>query len=254
MPVAFSMKRKVLLHGLSSLVLLSSMIASRANADLIGMADGLTYHKHQIRQVTLGIAGRVQDEAQSGSVRLAFPMIFSKQLLFYIEAETIASTWDNLAINADVELSGNGSGGGFYYSGIPQGDRFRTLFRLSVNERETGADSVLAIAGRQAIATTEQRNVTAALLFSPVTPIADNGLNGYLALGLAKALTRRNVAVDRRNEPSFSRERDTIEGYLAAGLVYPYKKLQFFAVAEYQETLALNLGIRWQIKNLAGND
>lgn len=251
MPEAFSIQRKALLHGLSIMVLLSSMIASRASADLIGMADGLTYHKAQIQQVTLDLAGRVQDEIHSGSVRFAFSTIFSKQLLFFVEGETNASTWDKLAVNGDVELSGNGSGGGFYYSGIPQGDRFRTLFRLSAHQRETGADTLLAIGGRQAIATTEQRNVTASLLFSPVTPITDNGLNGYLALGLAKALTRRNVAVDRRNQPAFSRERDTVEAYLAAGLAYPWKKLQFFAAVEYQETLALSLGIRWRIKNLA---
>jgi len=225
------------------------MISTASQADALSLTDGHAHDYAQFSGLTLDIAGRVQGDAQLGGLRVTLPKMF-KHLVVYAEGSGTQGEVSGLAITSDVDYSGSTEGIGLYFTGLPDWSGFSTTLRLGYTREENSVESLLSVRGRQATVDTERRNVSARVLFSPLKPIHENGLNGYLAFGIASSRTRQEVLVDQQTEPALGEQDSTMEGYIATGIVYPLGRLRFYAVAEFQQEVSINAGIRWYVSKL----
>lgn len=228
-----------------------SLSVTAAQADPLSLADGHAFEPSQFNELTLDAGGRLHSDAQRGGVKITLPERLGG-VAFFLEGWGSQGQLDDVSVSSDVEFSGQGEGVGFYLTGLPDWNRTTTTLRVAYHREEHDVDSVLAVAGRQATIESQLRNLSARLLFSPREPIHASGLTGYLAVGIANHRERRRLSVDQQLEPRLSRTRSDIQGYLAAGVVYPANSFRFYTVAEYQDSLSINAGMRWLISRTAG--
>ncbi len=226
--------------------LLSAMVTSTAaNADTLGVVDGQAYGPDQFREFSLDIAGRLHADSQRIGVRATLRPIFNNSVAPFFETSSSQGDLDNLTPVGTVKFGGENRGAGFYYLNIPDWRDARAILKVSYTDEENNVDSTITVAGQQAIVDYNQRTLFASLLLSPREALLDNGLNGYLALGLGHYRKRRVVFVDQVPEPRLARDESSIQPYLAAGVVLPYERYHFYAVVEFQQEASLSLGIRW---------
>lgn len=222
------------------------IVATPAHSDILSLADGQVFDRRQFQELTLDLAGRAEADSQRLGVRVTLPRFLNHYALF-VEANSSHGDWNDLAVNGATEFSGSGTGGGFYFTGLPEWKNVNTTFKLSYHSEDNNIDTPIVVSGQATSVDHEQQTVTASVLLSPNAPIRDNGLNAYVALGLVNVRSNRRVNVDRQEELRLRRTDNSVNGYLAAGLVYPVNRLRFYAVAEIQEQLSLSLGLRWNI-------
>lgn len=231
---------------LKTLLISVILVATPAHSDILNLVDGQAFERTQFQELTLDVAGRAEVDSQRLGVRVTLPR-FLKHYALFVEANSSQGDWNDLAVNGATEFSGSGTGAGLYFPGLPKWKNVHTTFKLSYYDEDNNVDTPIVVSGRVASVDQEQQTVSASVLFSPNEPIMDNGLNAYVALGLVSTRSSRRVQVDRQEEFRLRRTDNSINGYLAAGLVYPVNRLRFYAVAEIQEQVSLSLGLRWNI-------
>jgi hypothetical protein len=238
-------------HGLSmlkGLLALSLLVATPVHSDTLNTADGQAFDSAQFQELTLDVAARAGPDSQRLGVRVTLPKFLSHYVPF-VEASTSQGNWDDLAVNGDTKFSGSGKGAGLYFTGIPEWKKLSTTLKFSYSEEDNNVDTPIVVSGRIANVDHELQTLSAGVLISPKNPIMDNGLNAYVALALVNNRSRRRVLVDQQEELRLAKADDSINGYFAAGIVYPTNRLRFYGVLEVQEEVSISLGVRWHITN-----
>ena len=231
---------------LKTLLISVVIVATPAHSDILSLADGQAFERTQFQELTLDLAGRAEADSQRLGVRVTLPRFLNHYALF-VEANSSQGDWKDLAVNGATEFSGSGTGAGIYFTALPEWKNVNTTFKLSYHNEGNNVDTPIVVSGRVASVDHEQQTVSASVLFSPNESIIDNGLNAYVSLGFVSVRSSRRVIVDRQEELRLRRTDNSVNGYLAAGLVYPVNRLRFYAVAEIQEQISLSLGLRWNI-------
>lgn len=210
------------------------------------LPNGQANIPQQVNTINLDISGVAGADEQRTGVRFAFPR-FSDHFTPFIEVQSTETIRDDVAVISEVDSSGTTRGGGIYISDLPEWNNFNVNLRFSILNEELDVDSNIAVQGVQAIATVETRSVAIAALLSPVKPLFNNGANGYLSFGASYQRSERRVLLNGRNEPALSLDQSDVQPQIALGLIYPYKRISLFASMEYEESLALGLGLRVQL-------
>lgn len=226
------------------------IVATPAHSDILGLTDGQAFDQAQYQELALDLAGRTDANSQQIGIRVTLPRFLNHYALF-VETSSSQGDWDDLAVNGDINFSGSGTGAGIYFSGLPDWKSFSTTIKLAYHDEDNNVDTLIAVSGRIASVDQGQQTISASVLFSPTDPIMANGLNAYVAAGLVNTRSRRHVYVDQQEESRLARADTSLNGYFAAGLVYPVNRLRFYAVAEIQEEISLSLGLRWNITKTA---
>lgn len=214
-------------------------------ADTLGVTDGQTFDNQQLKQFSLDVAARVQAESHRVGVRATLRPIFNNHVAPFIETSRSFGDLDDLTPAGTVKFGGTSIGSGFYYLGLPDLYGARSILKVSYIDEENTVDTRISVGGRQATVDYNQRSLFATLLLSPKKPLFESGLNAYAAVGIGNQRTRRFVFADRQNIDQLAQENSTMQGYIAAGVVYPYRDMRFYAVAEFQEKASLSIGMRW---------
>lgn len=215
-------------------------------ANTLALVDGQANTPDQFSSLSLDLSGRIRDEDLRSGARLTWPAVYDHYVLF-IDAQTTDGTREGIATGDEVEVSGRtGGGGGLYYTGLAPWRTFDITLRLSGQTEKLEVDSNIVVSGIQAVTTLRNRSVSAAMLFSPSTPISDNGTNYYLSIGASYHRSRRNVVLDGLSQQSFYRYDQDYVPYLAAGIVYPFKRINLYASTEYEGELSIGAGLRFR--------
>ena len=231
---------------LSKAFLLSVLVTCQSTyADTLSVTDGQSFDSLQFKQFSLDVAARVQTDSHRIGVRATLRPIFSNHVAPFIETSRSFGDLDDLTPDSTVKFGGTSIGSGFYYLGLPDLYGARSILKVSYIDEENTVDTLISVGGRQASVDYNQRSVFATLLFSPKQPLLDNGLNSYAAVGIGSQRTRRIVFADRQTVDQLAQDDSTVQGYIAAGVVYPYRDMRFYAVAEFQEEASLSIGMRW---------
>jgi hypothetical protein len=217
-----------------------------AQTRILQLADGVATGTDTLRQLTLQANYRQQDNAAQTAIRIALPPTFDT-FVFFADASVVEGELDDVAINGDVEVSGGGEGAGFYYTGLPDWQNFNQLLRFSVRREEIEQDSTIAVAAQQADLDYSQRSTSLAWIASPSQPPFANGANYYLALGASYHRIRDTLRVDGTIEPLLSEADEILSPYAGAGIVVPWYRLRLFAAVEYEEDIALSVGVRFNL-------
>lgn len=215
-------------------------------AGTLALPDGQAYLPGQFNTINLDVAGIADTEEQRVGARFSFPR-FSDHFIVFLEAQSAKTSSDDIALGSEVDLSGGGSGGGIYITDLPHWNKYSVNLRFSVFNEELDVDSNIVSGGVQAQTTIETRSIGLALLLSPVKPFFKNGANAYLTLGARYHQSERTVVLNGQSEQSLFRSEDDVRPHLALGLVYPYKRISVYASMEYEQSLAVGLGVRVQL-------
>ncbi len=229
---------------------LAVFIPTATIAQTISPVDGQAFDSEQFQELTLDVNYRTQSDSQRAAVRFSLPKL-GDRFVFFFDVSTIDSELDNIAVNQSVNFSGNGLGYGLFYAGLPDWRNFSAALKLSVHEDTTDVDDFLALSGRQVDVSRDIRSHELALLLSPKTPLRDNGLTGYLSLGVINNRLDQDFNIDQAADQQFSREESEIQAHLAAGLVYPLRRIRLYAVLDYETDISLSLGMRWHVSRSA---
>ncbi|ASJ76728.1 hypothetical protein [Granulosicoccus antarcticus] len=235
---------RITLTGVS--LLMGLLSAPALQAEMIGLVDAQAFDAAQFRRVTLETSVRANTDGTRTGFRVTPPRIAGKVTLF-VEGIVVNGEQDNLAINGEPDYSGLGLGGGAYYTGVPDWHSMTVTLQLALHTEETEVDNNLSVSGREATVETRLQSQSLSVLLSPRTALQDNGLNGYLELGLNRTRTEQKLMIDSTRDPLLSDNDTRVRPFVEAGLVLPAKIFRFFAVLGYEEQLSLSLGARLQI-------
>ncbi len=90
------------------------------------------------------------------------------------------------------------------------------------------------------------------VLSSPRVALQDDGLNGYLTLGLNHTRTKQKSLVDAVEEPRLSDNSSKVRAFIETGIVYPVKRFRLYAAAGFEDTFSLSLGVRYFVSRTPG--
>lgn len=222
------------------------MANSLAQASTSALPDGHANIPSQFNTLTLDLSARANADGMRRGARLSLPR-FSEHFVLFFDTQSSDASMSGIALGNDVDVSGDASGGGIYYTGIPNWKGYTVNLRLSGQREELDVDSNIVVSGIQAQTVLKNRNFSVAFLLSPVTPVFANGTNTYMTLGASYQRNRRNVNLNGQDQETLYRYEKEYVPQLAFGIVYPFKRISFYASVEYEQELAVGLGLRLQL-------
>lgn len=223
-----------------------------AQATTIRLANVQVSEPEQFDIATLDLGVRAAQGTTRAGLRLTFQRM-SEHYVPFIEVSAVNGHRDDLAINGEVDFSGPGGGIGLYYTGLPDWMNMTTTLSLSAHREKSDVDTLLSVSGREGIIKSDLYSQTISVLFSPRQPLRDNGLNGYVSVGLSHDRESRVLRLDGVPDSRLSERRSQVNGTLEAGLVYPTGRFRLHAVATYQDEFSLLLGLRYQLSHSGVN-
>ncbi|MFK8080291.1 MAG: hypothetical protein AB8B97_08405 [Granulosicoccus sp.] len=235
--------------GAALALTLACFTSSTLLAGTQALPDGQANVAGQFESFDLELSTRASADSQRSGGRLVLPK-FSDHFVLFFETHNVEGELSDIALSSDVEVSGDSDGGGIYFTGLPDWRNYTINLRLSTQSEDLEVDSNIVVSGIQAQTTFDNRSISLAALLSPVNSPFSNGTNYYLTLGASYQRSRRTVVLSGQDEPSLNRNETDVIPQLAAGIVYPFKRIRLYASVEYEEELALGLGLRLQLKKM----
>lgn len=222
------------------------LVSSDVIAQTRTFPDGQANLPRQFENINLDLSGRASADNLRAGARLSLP-VFSDHFVLFFDTQSVDSTLSGIALGNEIDASGRAQGGGLYITGLPDWRDYTVKLRLSGQNESLDVDSNIAVGGVQAQTRLRNRSVSLALLLSPASAQFANGANTYLAVGASYQRSRRNVVLNALDQPSLYRYEQEYVPYLALGIVYPFKRIRFYAAIDYEQDLGLSLGLRLQL-------
>lgn len=223
--------------------LLSATFPDVTLADTIRPVDGRIYEPVELMGLSLEVRQQQHEAVERNSLRASLALKGTGLALF-VDAMSSQARVDDLTVTGDLHFSGTGGGIGFFYFGIPDLMSMQSTLRIDYHQEATEADDRLAVGGRQADIERDSVSPSIAILWSPRKALLDNGLNGYVSVGLSHLREKQTLLVDGEFEPRLSKRDSRINGNLEAGLVFPLGRFRFYAVAVFEEEASVSAGVR----------
>lgn len=228
-----------------------SVLPAPAQAAALALADAQVSEAEQFDVPTMDLGARILPDAVRAGMRLTMPRVYEHYAIF-LDFTGVSGDRDDLAINGDVEYSGVGGGLGLFYTGLPDWQFMTTTLRLSAHREKSEVDTLLSISGRQGTIDSDLYSQAISVLFSPREPLRDNGLNGYLSVGLSHDRESRVLKLDGVADNRLSRRDSQINPTAEAGLVYPTGRFRLHTVVTYHDELSLSVGLRYHLGGATG--
>ncbi len=216
-------------------------------ADAYDLIDGQANVPGQFDYLSLDLGARVNDDTLGSGARLSLPVI-NRHLVVFVDTQNVDGSREGIALNEEVDVSGDVQGGGLYISDLPTWRHYAPTLRLSSHSARRDVDSNIVVSGIQANAELQDKNVSIALLLSPVVAPFENGTNVYVGLGASYQRQRRTVELNSVAQSAFYRYEQDYVPYFAAGIVYAYKRFSIYTAVEHEGDWGLGAGVRIHLR------
>lgn len=227
---------------LSTLIVVLMLAATPLQAAPAGLPDGRSAQVGNIAKVSGEIGYRHSENGPLTGLRINL-RIGSDSLLFIDAAETSDSI-DGVAAAAEVDVRGRAYGIGFYHNLPRMNDAIHVGIRAGFHQVASDVDENLVVGNVRADAEIDRLMFDTAILLSPVKPLLDTDLQGYVALGLARREDQQQVNVDGIRDPRLDKNRVDTNVTIASGVVLPIRIGQLYAVVEHDRVASFSIGFR----------
>jgi hypothetical protein len=217
-------------------------VATPLQAAPSGLPDGRSAQVSDLSRYSGEIGYRHSENGPLTGLRLNLRV--GADSLLFIDAAKTSDSIDGVAAAAEVDVSGTAYGIGIYHNLPRINDAIHLGIRAGFHQIASDVDENLVVGNVRADAEVDRLMFDMAILLSPAKPLLDTGLQGYVALGLARREDQQQVNVDGIRNPRLDKRRVDTDATIAAGVVLPIRMGQLYAVVEHDRVASVSLGFR----------